>query len=149
MLVVLAIDILSKHWVEQTLTFYQPVPLLGQYLRLNLNYNAGVAFGLFANGGSWPLIVTGFIIVGLIVWLVNALRVGELPRAAAWPMGLILSGAIANFADRLPDGRVTDFLDFGLGAARWPTFNLADSFIVLGVVILLWLSLPRKFAHQT
>lgn len=137
-------DSVSKAWAEQTLRLHEPVPLLGDLFRLTLGYNTGVAFGMFANGGSWPLIVTGLIILGMAVWLVNTLRSGELPVTAAWPIGLILGGAIANFVDRLPDGRVTDFLDVGFGAARWPTFNLADTFIVLGVILLLWFTLTDK-----
>ena len=61
---------------------------------------------------------------------------------------MILGGAIANFVDRLSDGRVTDFLDFGLGAARWPTFNLADSFIIVGAALLLWSILSIKPLDQ-
>lgn len=140
LLMALVLDGLTKAWAEQTLALYQPVPIIGQTLRLTLSYNTGVAFGLFANGGSWPLIVTGVIIIGLVVWLTKALRSGELPVWTGGPMGLLIGGAIANFADRLPDSRVTDFLDFGVGAWRWPTFNLADTFIVLGVVILILIS---------
>jgi signal peptidase II len=81
-------------------------------------------------------VVSGIIIAGLGAWVMHALRAGRLAPAASWPIGLILGGAIANFGDRLPDGRVTDFLDVGVGATRWPTFNLADSFIVLGVAAL-------------
>lgn len=144
LLIVLSLDWMTKTWVEQILIPFQPVPLAGQFFRLTLGYNTGVAFGMFANGGVGPLVVTGLIIVGLVIWLVSTLRSGELPHTVAAPIGLILGGAIANFADRLPDGRVTDFLDVGFGPTRFPTFNLADTFIVLGAVFLLWLSLPVK-----
>ena len=147
LLTVLAVDWLTKTWAEQTLVLNDPVQIVGQFFRLTLGYNTGVAFGLFANGGIGPLIVTGLIIVGLAVWFLHALLASEIPPVAAWLIGLILGGAIANFVDRLPDGRVTDFLDFGLGAVRWPTFNLADSFIVVGVAILLLISLTAK--HRT
>ena len=143
-LIALALDGLTKTWAEQALVLYQPVPVIGETFRLTLGYNSGVAFGLFANGGILPLVVTGVVIVGLVVWLASALRGGEFPPAAGLPIGLILGGAIANFADRLPDGRVTDFLDLGLGASRWPTFNLADSFIVLGVSLLMLVVFKRK-----
>lgn len=96
-----------------------------------------MAFGLFANGGLWPTIVTGIIILGLFVGMTQYLRYDQFPPSATWPIGLLIGGAIANFMDRLLDGRVTDFLDVGFGAARWPTFNLADSFIVLGVGLLM------------
>jgi signal peptidase II len=138
----LFLDGLTKVLVEQTLS--STTQILGNFFRLTLGYNTGVAFGLFASGGTFPLIVTGIIIVGLVIWLVGALRRGEFPIATHIPIGMILGGAAANFADRIPDGRVTDFLDFGLGAARWPTFNLADSFIVVGTAILLWISLVSK-----
>lgn len=137
LMIALAIDFLTKTWAEKTLSLYTPIPLIGQFFRLTLGYNTGVAFGLFANSGVWPLAITGLIIIVLAVWLVRALRTGEIPPVMAWPIGLILGGAIANFMDRLPDGRVTDFLDMGWSAARWPTFNLADGFIVLGVSLLM------------
>lgn len=144
LIIALSLDWLTKTWVEQVLVPFQPIPLAGQFFRLTLGYNTGVAFGLFANAAVGPLVVTGIIIVGMVIWLVSTLRSGELPPTAASPIGLILGGAIANFADRLPDSRVTDFLDAGFGPTRFPTFNLADTFIVLGVIVLLWLSLPRK-----
>jgi len=144
LLLVVGIDALSKFWAEGAFELYQPIPIIGQFFRLTLNYNTGVAFGLFANGGIWPLVVTGLIIVGLAAWLVRALHIDEIPPVASWPIGLILGGAIANFVDRLPDRRVTDLLDVGLESTRWPTFNLADSFIVLGVAILLLMTLLEQ-----
>ncbi len=148
MLLALLTDGASKTWAEQRLDLYQPMPVLGDLFRLTLGYNTGVAFGMFANGGVGPLVLTGIIIVGMVIWLVSTLRSGELPHTAAAPIGLILGGAIANFADRLPDGRVTDFLDAGFGSTRFPTFNLADTFIVIGVIFILWLSLPMKKAVE-
>ena len=140
----LSLDLLSKAWAERTLNLYQPVPLVDQYVRLTLHYNSGVAFGLGNTGTVWPTIVTGGIITGLIGWLVTALRRGVVPGAASWPVGLILGGALGNFADRLPDGRVTDFLDVGVGATRWPTFNLADVFITIGVVLVMLLTFAQQ-----
>jgi signal peptidase II len=144
-LIALALDGATKIWAEQTLEPYQPVPVIGEYFRLTLGYNTGVAFGLFANLGVGPLIVTGAVIVGLAFWLTYALRQGDFPAIAVWPMGLLLGGAVANFIDRLLDGRVIDFLDVGLGALRWPTFNLADSLIVVSLLTLMVISLkPDK-----
>jgi len=144
LMIALAIDFLTKAWAERSLLLYTPIHLSGEFFRLTLGYNTGVAFGMFANGGVGPLILTGLIIIILAVWMVHALRAGEIPPVAVWPIGLILGGALANFVDRLPDGRVTDFLDLGIGATRWPTFNLADSFIVVGVAVLLLISLAPK-----
>ena len=144
LLFALVLDGLTKIWAEQSLDLHQPVPVVGNLFRFTLGYNTGVAFGLFANGGPWPLILTGIIIVMLLLWFAKALYSGQFPTWAAWPIGLLLGGAIGNFADRLPDGRVTDFLDVGLGTARWPTFNLADSFILIGVGLLMLLSFERE-----
>ena len=139
----------SKFLANQVLVEFEPVSLVGEWLRITLNYNTGVAFGLFANGGSWPLVVTGIIITSLAVWLFRAIHTGELPPVAGWAVGMILGGALANFLDRLPDGKVTDFIDVGIGTNRWPTSNFADIFITLGVVLLLWssfLAKPKKEA---
>ncbi|KAA3644057.1 MAG: signal peptidase II [Chloroflexi bacterium] len=144
LLLVLLIDGISKAWAEQTLVLYQPIPIIGQFLQLTLNYNTGIAFGLFANRGSWPIIFTGFVILGLVIWLLQLLRRGEFPVQTASPIGLFVGGAVANFVDRLPDGRVTDFLDVSVGAIRWPTFNLADSFIVLGVTVLMLMTMKEQ-----
>lgn len=140
LVVVLILDKTTKIWAEQALKLHEPVPVLGEYFRFTLGYNTGVAFGLFANGGNWPLIVTGVIIVVITIWFVKGLLSGHFAEIAAWPVGLLLGGAIGNFVDRFIDGRVTDFLDAGLGTLRWPTFNLADSFILIGVGILMLFS---------
>lgn len=143
-LLVFVLDWITKISAEQYLIPHQPVPVLGEFFRLTLGYNTGVAFGMFANGGIWPLAVTGIIIIGLVIWFTRALYNNQFPPSAAWAVGLLLGGAIGNFLDRLPDGRVTDFLDVGIGELRWPTFNIADSFILIGVGLLILLS----FYHQ-
>jgi signal peptidase II len=145
-MIVLLLDGLTKILAEKLI--FSSTPVFGQSFRLTLGYNTGVAFGFFANGGIILLVGTGIIIIGLVVLLLFAFRGGEIATAMHIPIGMFLGGAAANFADRLPDGQVTDFLDFGLGSARWPTFNLADTFIVVGVVILLWLKLRKKPFEQ-
>lgn len=140
----LALDGLTKTWAVQSLELYQPVPIVGQFFRLTLNYNPGVAFGLFSDGGVLPTVLTGAILSGLSVWLARSVHAGSLPAASAWPIGLLLGGAIGNFIDRLRDGRVTDFLDVGVGATRWPTFNLADTCTVVGMVALVGLTLANE-----
>jgi signal peptidase II len=147
--VVFAVDLVSKLWAEANLLPHQPVPVIGDFFRLTLGYNTGVAFGMFANQGILPLVVTGVIIIGLAIWLTRALHQGQFPARAAWPVGMLLGGAIGNFLDRLPDGRVTDFLDFGLGELRWPTFNLADSFILIGVAILVLFTFNHTPEQET
>lgn len=134
-------DVLSKRWIEQLAP--REVSIAGQFLKLNLNYNTGVAFGLFQNMGLLPIIVTGCIVV-IAIGFIRGILKHTVPILVGIPVALILGGAIANLIDRLMDGRVTDFLDIGLGTLRWPTFNLADCFIVVGVALLLLMPLSRK-----
>lgn len=94
----LVVDGSTKAAAERALDLGQPVPIVGQVFRLTLNYNTGVAFGLFAGGGKAPLIVSGVIIVGLSVWLVRALRAGTL---SGWRHGR-LSASWRSFWAILP-----------------------------------------------
>jgi len=134
--IVVMLDFSSKVWAEATLELYYPVPVMGEFFRFTLGYNTGVAFGLFNNAGIWPLLITGVVIVGLTIWLFYMVLTEQWPQHTAWPIGLVLGGAVSNFVDRFPDQRVTDFIDVGVGALRWPTFNIADSFIVVGLFLL-------------
>jgi signal peptidase II len=135
----LAADSLVKQWIERWLSPGDVVPVVGQGFQLTLSYNTGVAFGMFGNGGNAVLILTGTIILMMAVWVLYSVYTSATPRLAYLPMGLLLGGAIANFVDRAMDGRVTDFLDIGLPMWRWPTFNLADCGIVVGVSLLMLL----------
>lgn len=140
-----ALDLSAKALAERALVWHVPREVLGEWFRLTLTYNEGIAFGLFATDGPGVIIVSGLTTLLLAVWLVHALRTGHYPLPAPWALGLLLGGAVANLADRFADGRVTDFLDLGVGAHRFATFNLADIFILTGVALLLLASVrvPR------
>ena len=137
-LLAMSLDLGSKLLANTILVEFEPIPIIGQWLQFTLTYNTGVAFGFFANGGPFPKILTGTIIAVLAIWVIHALWKGDLSDSETWPFGLILGGACANFLDRLPDGKVTDFIDVGMRASRWPSSNFADIFITLGVIFLLW-----------
>ncbi len=125
----------------------QGAPLeLTPFLDLNLGFNPGIVFGVFAaaEGGPWPLIgVTGLLTAGLVFWLAKETR--PLARLA---LALFIGGALGNLWDRLARGAVTDFVDLHAGGYHWPAFNLSDSAIVIGVALLLldWASAPRRTA---
>lgn len=144
-IIALGLDMLTKFWVMQTLTAYRPVSIIGDFFRWTLGFNTGVAFSMFINSGAWLLVITGAIIVALAVWAIRSLRSGELPPIGAWPVGFVLGGAVGNYIDRLLDGSVIDFIDVGLGAIRWPAFNLADSFVVVGII---WLMLIKLITPE-
>ena len=97
-IIALSLDALTKGWAEQTLTLYQPMPVLGNLLRFTLGYNTGLTFGLFANSGYSPLIVTGIIIFGVFIWVLQGVRRSEFSVTAVWLLGLILGGAVGNIA---------------------------------------------------
>lgn len=141
---VLAADAATKAWAERALPAYVPVSLAGDAVRLTHAHNSGIAFGWLAGDGSSALLLSGAVLLVLAGMAVRSLRGGWLPRGAVVPLALLLGGALANFLDRLADGQVTDFLDVGVGAFRWPVFNLADLFILAGGAALIAAS--RRFA---
>lgn len=104
--------------------------------------NYGVTFGFFQNVPWWVLaLVATAVVLFLGVSLIRATQAAE---AVAY--GMVIGGALGNIVDRLRFGGVTDFLDFYLGTAHWPAFNLADVFVVCGVGILLIFSGREKVA---
>lgn len=129
---VLGIDLATKALARSFLVPGASIDLLPG-VSLGLSYNSGMAFGLF-QGQRWPLLVVGAIIVaGLIFWLRRE-RSGQ-SRAG---LSLILGGALGNLIDRLARGAVTDFIDLQAFDLQWPTFNLADTALTVGVLLLLF-----------
>jgi signal peptidase II len=121
-------DQLTKHVVGRTLALGESVHILGPF-SIHHVQNSGIAFGLFSSRTALVIAVTGAA-VGLMLWFFarSAKRHPVLPVA----LGLVLGGSVANLIDRVRLGYVTDFLDF----VAWPAFNLADTFIVVGVALL-------------
>jgi len=108
---------------------------LTPFLNLTLGFNRGVSFGLFSSSADlgWLLILMALAIVAcLLVWAWYARG-----RAMQLALGAIIGGAISNVIDRVRQGAVTDFMDLHAFGWHWPTFNLADVFIVCGVAALL------------
>lgn len=105
---------------------------------LVLVYNYGAAFGFLNQGKTWQVIllmaIALFAIIGFTLWLVRIPRQQKLEGIG---IALILSGAIGNLIDRFYHGYVIDFLDVYINNAHWPAFNLADSFIFIGAVLVL------------
>jgi signal peptidase II len=122
--------------VDRLMPSRVPRDVLGETLRLTLVFNPGAAFGLHV--GPWSRwIFTGLTIGALVVlWrLYRATRAGDVVRTLA--LALVCGGAVGNLVDRLTSGRgVVDFIDVGVGATRWPTFNVADMAVSCGAVLL-------------
>ena len=133
---VLAADQITKWWILSTVMQPPRVIPVTPFFNLVLGWNRGVSFGILNSESlisAWllPLAVIA-IIVALGVWLTRADR----PRVAV-ALGLIIGGAIGNLVDRLRFGAVTDFLDFYAAGFHWPAFNLADSGITVGAIVLI------------
>lgn len=136
---VFVLDRVSKRWVIETLAYTHTKDVLGDFLRFTYVRNPGVAFGLFAGHGislGW----LSFLALAAVVWLAVRAPSRAWPRSVA--LGLILGGAVGNLFDRMRWGSVVDFIDVGIGAHRFWTFNVADSAITVGVIVwaasLLW-----------
>jgi len=122
-------DQLTKHVVASQLWLDENVKVLGPF-SIHHVQNSGIAFGLFAQATGVVIVLTLVAIAWMIVYFSRSgARHPLLPVA----VGLLIGGSISNLADRIRLGHVTDFLDL----RYWPAFNLADSFIVVGVAILL------------
>ena len=106
-------------------------PILGDVLRLTLTENTGAAFGLFPGARLSFIAISILAAVGL-VYANHVMRRRDPLRRAA--LALILGGNLGNLVDRVRVGRVTDFIDMGIGTARWPVYNLADVAVVVGAL---------------
>lgn len=131
---VLFLDQLTKFLALQKLTYGTTLPIIKNIFHLTLVKNTGIAFGLF-QGSIFILIAISFIAVIAILryWFFRRDNLDNLIRIALF---LILGGALGNLIDRLRFGYVIDFLDFGINNLRWPVFNIADSCITIGAVLL-------------
>jgi signal peptidase II len=122
-------DQLTKHVVASQLVLDDEVKVLGPF-SIHHVQNSGIAFGLFAEATGIVILLT---LVAVAWMLVYFYRSGARHPLLPVAVGLLIGGSVSNLADRVRLGYVTDFLDF----RYWPAFNLADSFIVAGVAILL------------
>jgi signal peptidase II len=144
-LAVLLLDRLTKWAIAQTIPLEDAVNVIPGFFRLTHLENTGAAFSLFADSPSpfRTTLLIGFSVAALAVVSVLLWKDRSVFHSGTLALSLILGGAIGNLWDRVSDGRVTDFLDFYIGAHHWPPFNVADSAIVIGA-LLLFLRMLRK-----
>jgi signal peptidase II len=122
-------DQVTKHVVASNLSLGERLHVVGPFSIRHVQ-NPGIAFGLFSNATAAVIVVTAIAVAWMLVYFARSgARHPVLPVA----LGLVIGGSVSNLADRVRLGFVTDFLDF----RYWPAFNLADSFIVIGVGTLL------------
>jgi signal peptidase II len=144
------IDQISKRVV---LSSFQPGeirPVIDGFFNLTLTFNRGAAFGLWSGLSSgWREAVLGLTILlalGVVGYLLTRSYYQTIVAQTA--LAGILGGAIGNVIDRVQLGAVVDFLDFYIGSAHWPAFNIADSAICVGVFLLLFAPKPIEIAES-
>ncbi len=137
-LAVIFADRWSKLWVLNNIPLYGEYnlfPALYPYFRLAHSANTGIAFGLFQGGTFLFTIIAGIAVIAIAAY---SLRSGEESLLLSVSLGMMLGGAIGNLWDRIVYGAVVDFLSVRASDSLvWPTFNLADTFIVIGTGLLI------------
>jgi signal peptidase II len=134
-LAVVVLDQWTKWLIEVHLPHHTTQPVIPGLFNLTHVRNSGVAFGLFASdGGGWLLTLLGLgalVAVGLYFWFTPSRD-----RVLLVALALVVGGAVGNLIDRVSSGAVTDFLDVYIGVHHWPSFNIADSAISIGIVLM-------------
>ncbi|MGB2633742.1 MAG: signal peptidase II [Candidatus Acidiferrum sp.] len=143
-LAVVFLDRASKAWIDSRPEEYFPHMVIRGFLEIIRSHNPGIAFSFFADASSpamrYLLILGSVVIIGVIAWLLVASRHLNAPSAAG--LALLLAGATGNVTDRIIHGAVTDFLQVWLRflpwhiVNPWPTFNVADSAVTIGAILL-------------
>ena len=146
---VVVLDQVTKLWAEAALLGQPPLNLL-PHLDLILVYNTGAAFSFLSDAGGWQrwfFVVLAVGVTGVLASWLARLERGE--RLSALSLALIIGGAVGNLIDRVAYGKVIDFIDvYWDPSLHWPAFNIADSAIFVGVILLLAESLFGKGAKR-
>ena len=137
------LDLFSKDYAANNFLFAQSYSTFIPFIDYLLIYNSGIAFGIFDGYGNLAsnllLVITIFILIYLIRLLVK-----EKVQIAKFALSLITAGALGNIIDRFIDGKVTDFLHLEFGSFSFFIFNLADAFITLGAILIIYFELIYK-----
>ena len=130
---IVILDQLTKIAVQQWMTLHQSYPLLGYVVQVTYIRNPGAAFGIML-GGRWLYLVLSIIACAVLVYYL--VKLPSIERRGRYAMMIVLAGAVGNLIDRALYGEVTDFIDIGVGAYRWPVFNVADSAVTIGIILI-------------
>jgi signal peptidase II len=150
-LAVLLLDRLTKWAIAQAIPLEDVINIIPGFFRLTHLENTGAAFSIFADSTSpfRTALLIAFSVAALAVVSVLLWRDRGNFHSGTLALSLILGGAVGNLWDRLSEGKVTDFLDFYIGTHHWPPFNVADSAIVIGALLLFMRMLRNDRRPQT
>jgi signal peptidase II len=141
----IGLDQATKWLAVASLPYQVQVGFVPGLWNWHLTHNTGAAFSFLANAGGWQH--GFFIVLATLISVVLAVALRRVPREDwrnAFPFALIIAGALGNLVDRLRLGYVVDFVEWYLGSFYWPVFNLADSCIVVGAVLMVWYSVRQR-----
>jgi signal peptidase II len=139
-LVVVVPDQITKVYIDTHMTLHESIPVIHGFFNITYVRNPGAAFGFLADAS--PIIRSVFLIgvsilaVGLIVYYIAKMKTEDM--LLVYGMSLIMGGAVGNLIDRIRLGEVIDFLDVYISTYHWPAFNVADSAVSVGAVILFY-----------
>jgi len=139
-------DFASKAWVLAAFHLHEGVAVTS-FFNLVLVMNPGASFSFLADAGGWQKWVFVGLALAISVWLFTLIRHHAAEKLMPTALALVLGGALGNVIDRLRFGAVVDFLDFHVAGWHWPAFNVADSAITVGVILLLGQQLFHKDAR--
>jgi signal peptidase II len=133
---VLLLDMATKLAAETWLPRYMGVSIIGEFFQLRLVYNPGAAFGIHvAEHSRWVFMTLSTAALFILASMLKTTMPGD--KVRLYSLALIFAGAAGNLIDRVRSARgVVDFLDVGIGALRWPTFNVADIAVSCGAIAL-------------
>jgi signal peptidase II len=138
-IVVLA-DQITKQIIMASLALHESIVVIGNFFNITHVLNPGGAFGFFATQSDMVrklvFLVLSSVVALFILWFYK--RVAGTHVFLSWGLALIFGGAVGNLIDRFRFGHVVDFLDFYIGTAHWPAFNVADSAISVGMAVLIY-----------
>lgn len=140
---IVILDQASKWIVLDSLQRGQSIPVTG-FFQLVLVFNPGAAFSFLSDQSGWQrwfFIAVSLLVSAWLLWLLPRHQHEKLMPAA---LSLIIGGALGNVIDRFVHGEVVDFLFFHIGQYGWPAFNIADSAISIGIVLMIWATLTHK-----
>lgn len=141
----IAVDQASKWLAVDRLRFQEPVAFIPGFWNWTLTHNTGAAFSFLADAGGWQHWLFIGLALAICVGLVISLkRTARRDWKSALPFALVIAGALGNVIDRLRFGYVVDFIDWYWKDFHWPVFNVADSCIVAGAILLLLTSLTHR-----
>jgi signal peptidase II len=143
---VVLLDQLTKAWILATLRLHEGFPLIDGFFNIVHVRNPGAAFGFLASASPAfrYLFFLGVTVAAILLILHYLRQTGINDRSLVFALALILAGAVGNLIDRIRFGEVVDFLDVYIGTYHWPAFNVADSAITTGAILLALLLLRRR-----